>query len=164
MRSVEEIFRPMKEACTQAAVTNETQISDIIRWALKQTGRAEVYQSSFSISEEYIRRMIRIKEEGLITGYHLLLDHKATLKTARLAKLIEHVAEETRLGSNHSKVVLIKPQEGERVVVISSQNLTRGNRTECYIVTKDEEVTESVEADLQRAFHEGSIDIKALWN
>ena len=41
----------------------------------------------------------------------------------------------THLADNHSKVLLIHSKQGDKVTVITSQNLTRGNRNESYIVT-----------------------------
>ena len=133
--SIENIFRPLSDAPLQSALSNEVQIADILEWVLQQVGTAEVWQTSFSISEEFLRRLYFITRNGSASAIHLVLDFKATNKTLSLWTFIEQVISSTHLADNHSKVLLIHSQKGEKVTVITSQNLTRGNRNESYIVT-----------------------------
>ena len=133
--SIENIFRPLSDAPLQSALSNEVQIADILEWVLQQVGTAEVWQTSFSISEEFLRRLYFITRNGSASAIHLVLDFKATNKTLSLWTFIEQVISTTHLADNHSKVLLIHSQKGEKVTVITSQNLTRGNRNESYIVT-----------------------------
>lgn len=133
--SIENIFRPLSDAPLQSALSNEMQIADILEWVLQQVGTAEVWQTSFSISEEFLRRLYFITRNGSASAIHLVLDFKATNKTLSLWTFIEQVISTTHLADNHSKVLLIHSQKGDKVTVITSQNLTRGNRNESYIVT-----------------------------
>ena len=41
------------------------------------------------------------------------------------------------LADNHSKVLLVRSENGDTVTVLTSQNLTRGNRIESALVTTD---------------------------
>ena len=133
--SIENIFRPLSDAPLQSALSNEVQIADILEWVLQQVGTAEVWQTSFSISEEFLRRLYFITRNGSASAIHLVLDFKATNKTLSLWTFIEQVISSTHLADNHSKVLLIYSKKGDKVTVITSQNLTRGNRNESYIVT-----------------------------
>ena len=133
--SIENIFRPLSDAPLQSALSNEVQIADILEWVLQQVGTAEVWQTSFSISEEFLRRLYFITRNGSASAIHLVLDFKATNKTLSLWTFIEQVISTTHLADNHSEVLLIRSLRGEKVTVITSQNLTRGNRNESYIVT-----------------------------
>lgn len=45
--------------------------------------------------------------------------------------------ERTYLADNHSKILLVKSEAGETVSVITSQNLTRGNRHESAFISTD---------------------------
>ena len=135
--SISNIFRPLAEHSVQSALTNEVQIADILEWVLEQVGTSEVWQTSFSISEEFLRRLYFITRGGKATAIHLVLDYKATNKTLHLWRFIEQVISTTHLADNHSKVLLVQSQTGEKVSIITSQNLTRGNRNEAYIITTD---------------------------
>ena len=69
----------------QAYLSNQLQVADVVEWCLNQmTGQATIRQTSFSISEEFIRRLYHIRQSGKVSDIQLLLDHKATNKTLRL--------------------------------------------------------------------------------
>ena len=138
--SIENIFRPLSSTSLQSALTNEVQIADILEWVLQQVGRSEVWQTSFSISEEFLRRLYFITKDDKASAIHLVLDFKATNKTLSLWTFIEQVITTTHLADNHSKVLLVQSEKGDKVCIITSQNLTRGNRNESYIITTDEHV------------------------
>ena len=138
--SIENIFRPLSSTSLQSALTNEVQIADILEWVLQQVGRSEVWQTSFSISEEFLRRLYFITKDDKASAIHLVLDFKATNKTLSLWTFIEQVITTTHLADNHSKVLLVQSEKGDKVCIITSQNLTRGNRNESYIITTDEQV------------------------
>ena len=138
--NIDDIFHPLSSTITQSALTNTIQIADILEWVLKQVGRSEVWQTSFSISEEFLRRLYFITRDGSASAIHLVLDFKATNKTLSLWTFIEQVITTTHLADNHSKVLLVQSEKGDKVCIITSQNLTRGNRNESYIITTDEHV------------------------
>lgn len=54
---INEILRPLKDAPCQAYLSNAVQVADILEWILSQVGVAEIWQTSFSISEEFLRRL-----------------------------------------------------------------------------------------------------------
>lgn len=101
--SISEILRPLKDAPFQAYLSNAVQVADILEWILEQTGTAEVWQTSFSISEEFLRRLFFLKKKRPISRFNLLLDHKATNKTVKLWSFIVQVVDRTFLADNHSK-------------------------------------------------------------
>ena len=146
--SISEIFRPLKDAPVQSALSNAVQIADILEWVLEQVGTSEVWQTSFSISEEFLRRLHFITRAGSAPAIHLVLDFKATNKTLSLWTFIEQVISSTHLADNHSKVLLIQAQSGTKVSIITSQNLTRGNRNESYIITTDDAVFDKFKAEV----------------
>lgn len=133
---VNELLKPLSDAPLQAYLDNRIQIFDIIEKILLETGKADIYISTFSTSEEFLRRIYRIKESGLIHKAVMLADLKATQKTVRLYSFIHNVFEDVYLSENHSKVILIQ-NEKWCVSICTSQNQTRGNRTESGIITTD---------------------------
>lgn len=128
----------LKHHKTGMFLSDEIQMADIIEIVIEQLGPSILYQTSFSISEEFLRRLFFIKKSGMLNKTILLLDHKATLKTARVWDFCSKVFDESHLTSNHSKVLLFESETGKKVSVISSQNLTRGNRMEAYSISTDE--------------------------
>lgn len=162
--SIEKIFRPLCEASVQSALSNEVQIADILEWVLEQVGKAEVWQTSFSISEEFLRRLYFITRDGSASAIHLVLDFKATNKTLSLWTFIEQVISTTHLADNHSKVLLIKSEAGDKVSIITSQNLTRGNRNESYIITTDEAVFDKFLNEVQNLIKNHAVPLSDILN
>lgn len=138
--NIDQILRPLKETPFQAYLSNAVQVADILEWILSQVGVAEVWQTSFSISEEFLRRLFFICKANKVSRINLVLDHKATNKTLKLWAFITQVIERTYLADNHSKILLVKGENGTTVSVITSQNLTRGNRHESAFISTSPEI------------------------
>ena len=111
---IDQILRPLKETPFQAYLSNAVQVADILEWILSQVGIAEVWQTSFSISEEFLRRLFFICKANKVSRINLVLDHKATNKTLKLWAFITQVIERTYLADNHSKILLVKGENGNR--------------------------------------------------
>ena len=137
---INQILRPLKETPFQAYLSNAVQVADILEWILSQVGIAEVWQTSFSISEEFLRRLFFITKDKKVSRINLVLDHKATNKTLKLWAFITQVIERTYLADNHSKILLVRSEKGDTVSVITSQNLTRGNRHESAFISTSPEI------------------------
>ncbi len=138
--SLSEILQPLASNPSQAYLSNAVQVADILEWVLDQVGNSEVWQTSFSISEEFLRRLFFISKDKRVSRINLVLDHKATNKTLKLWAFISQVIERTYLADNHSKILLVKSEAGDTVSVITSQNLTRGNRHESAFISTDPEI------------------------
>ena len=160
--SIENIFRPLSSTSLQSALTNEVQIADILEWVLQQVGRSEVWQTSFSISEEFLRRLYFITKDDKASAIHLVLDFKATNKTLSLWTFIEQVITTTHLADNHSKVLLVQSEKGDKVCIITSQNLTRGNRNESYIITTDKHVFDKFLDEIKSLIKNHSVPLSEI--
>ncbi len=156
-------LKPIREKPYQAYLSNALQVADILDWVLKQLGKSEVWQTSFSISEEFIRRLYFIEKSGLVTKFNLVLDHKATNKTLKLWAFITQVIDTTYLADNHSKVLLVKSEHGEMVSIITSQNLTRGNRCESAVITTDEDIFSTLHSQIQDLITNHSVPLNDLF-
>ena len=131
--AIEEYLQPLQPNQTQCYLTNTLQVADIVEWVLSQIGKSTIWQTSFSISEEFLRRLYFISKSGNVETIHLLLDFKATQKTLRLWAFLTQVIEHTYLADNHSKVILIQ-SAAMSVAIITSQNLTLLHRMrECHL-------------------------------
>ena len=79
--SIDKILKPLADTPFQAYLSNAVQVADILDWILSQVGVSEIWQTSFSISEEFLRRLYFITKEKQVSRINLVLDHKATNKT-----------------------------------------------------------------------------------
>ena len=137
---INELLKPLKNIpppVNQAYLSSALQVADVLVWILEQVGVAEIWQTSFSISDEFLRRLYFICRDKRVSRISLVHDHKATNKTLKLWAFISQVIENTYLADNHSKILLVRSQGGDTVSVVTSQNLTRGNRAECAFISTD---------------------------
>ena len=161
--SIDQILRPLKESPFQAYLSNAVQVADILEWILAQVGVAEVWQTSFSISEEFLRRLYFITKDKKVSRINLVLDHKATNKTLKLWAFIAQVIERTYLADNHSKILLVKSEAGKTVSVITSQNLTRGNRHESAFISTDPAIFATLKAQVDDLITNHSVPLHDLF-
>lgn len=62
--SVGDVLKPLSEQPTQAYLTNALQVADVLDWILNQVGESEVWQTTFSISEEFLRRLYFLRKKS----------------------------------------------------------------------------------------------------
>lgn len=161
--SIDQILRPLKETPFQAYLSNAVQVADILEWILGQVGVAEVWQTSFSISEEFLRRLFFITKDKRVSRINLVPNHKATNKTLKLWAFITQVIERTYLADNHSKILLVKSEAGDTVSVITSQNLTRGNRHESAFISTSPEIFANLHAQVNDLITNHSVPLHDLF-
>ncbi len=160
---INSILRPLRDTPNQAYLSNAVQVADILEWILQQVGVAEVWQTSFSISEEFLRRLFFICKANKVSRINLVLDHKATNKTLKLWAFITQVIERTFLADNHSKILLVKGDNGTVVSVVTSQNLTRGNRAESAFISTDPEIFAGLFAQVDDLITNHSVPLNDLF-
>ena len=161
--SINDILKPLGEKPYQAYLSNVLQVADVLEWVLEQVGTAEVWQTSFSISEEFLRRLFFIEKSGQVKRFNLVLDHKATNKTLKLWAFITQVIQRTYLADNHSKILLVRSEAGDTVSVVTSQNLTRGNRSESAFITTDKEIFATLHAQVEDLITNHSVPLNDLF-
>ena len=161
--AIEDYLKPLQPNQTQCYLANTLQVADIVEWTLAQIGKSTIWQTSFSISEEFLRRLYFISKSGNVETIHLLLDFKATQKTLRLWAFLSQVIEHTYLADNHSKVILIRSATMS-VAIITSQNLTRGNRHESAIVTTDPNIFNTLHTEIEDLIKNHSVPLSELYN
>lgn len=160
---ISDILKPLADKPSQAYLSNAIQVADILEWILEQVGIAEIWQTSFSISEEFLRRLFFICKANKVSRINLVLDHKATNKTLKLWAFITQVIERTYLADNHSKILLVKSESGDTVSVVTSQNLTRGNRAESAFISTDPEIFAGLFAQVNDLITNHSVPLNDLF-
>ncbi|MBQ8712970.1 MAG: C4-dicarboxylate ABC transporter [Prevotella sp.] len=161
--NIADILKPLDRTASQAYLSNVVQVADLLEWILEQVGTAKVWQTSFSISEEFLRRLFFIEKSGRVSEFNLVLDHKATNKTLKLWAFITQVIERTYLTDNHSKILLVKAESGQTVSVITSQNLTRGNRHESAFISTDRHIFDTLHAQVTDLIDNHSVPLYDLF-
>lgn len=154
-------FRPLSDVPTLYHLGTGLHTLGLLRWILKQTGRADVYVSTFSTSDAFLCGFLRLRRRKLIANATLVADLKAARKTVQLYRLMQSCFDHVHLAQNHSKIMLVK-NEIHQVAVISSQNQTYGDRAECTMITTDPKAYYSLLAGL-RGIVDKSLELNGLF-
>ncbi len=161
--SIDDILKPLAEEQTQCYLCDIMQVADVIDWVLEQVGKSIIVQTSFSICEEALRRMHTIRKRGLVSELYLVLDYKATNKTLSLWPFLLNTADGVYLANNHSKVILIKGEDGRKVTIITSQNLTRGNKNEATFITSDPTIFKKMSNEISGMIQDGTVNLSDIY-
>ena len=161
--SISDYLKPLADTPNQAYLTNALQVADVLEWILQQVGKSKVWQTSFSISEEFLRRLFFIEKRGKVLEFNLVLDHKATNKTLKLWSFICQVMKRTYLADNHSKILLVESEAGDTVSVVTSQNLTRGNRHESTFISTDKAIFAALHGQVTDLIQNHSVPLNDLF-
>lgn len=161
--SISDYLKPLADTPNQAYLTNALQVADVLEWILQQVGKSKVWQTSFSISEEFLRRLFFIEKGGKVLEFNLVLDHKATNKTLKLWSFICQVMKRTYLADNHSKILLVESEAGDTISVVTSQNLTRGNRHESTFISTDKAIFAALNGQVTDLIRNHSVPLNDLF-
>lgn len=161
--SISDYLKPLADTPNQAYLTNALQVADVLEWILQQVGKSKVWQTSFSISEEFLRRLFFIEKGGKVLEFNLVLDHKATNKTLKLWSFICQVMKRTYLADNHSKILLVESEAGDTISVVTSQNLTRGNRHESTFISTDKAIFSALHGQVTDLIRNHSVPLNDLF-
>ncbi|MCH3994138.1 MAG: C4-dicarboxylate ABC transporter [Prevotella sp.] len=140
-KDLDGILKPLPEAPIQAYFGSGVHTLGILHWILKQTGKADVWVSSYSTSEPFLNGFCLMKMKGIIGNSAILLDQRAARKTLKLERLMVGAFDHVFMGQNHSKILLIRNRSFE-ISVITSQNQTYGARAESTVITTNHDVFE----------------------
>lgn len=160
---IDKVLEPLQWQPVQVYYNETLQVIDVLEWILKQVGEARVWQTTFSLSVEYLSRLyqLRLHNAVNITEHIVVMDDKATTKTIKLWQFISQVIPKVYLTKSHAKFTLVEAASGQKVTLLTSQNLTRGNRYESAVVLTSPAVFDRLKAQLlyvikykSRPFHE----------
>ena len=157
-RDINTMLRPLAEKPVQAYFGQGLHTLGLLGWLLGQTGRADVYVSSYSTSEPFLNGFALLRDRGLVARSVLLLDQRAARKTLKLERLMAGAFEHVMLGQNHSKLLLIQ-NAGWTVSVVTSQNQTYGARAESTIICTDPQVFDVLQQQFFHIVADGAVEL-----
>lgn len=127
---------------------------DLLLYLLHITGKAEIWLSTFSISEAAIRALFTAGENGLIDRIHCLFDHTIPKNKLSLLFFAHNVVTDIAISANHSKIILLE-NDTWKVTVVSSANMTPNPRKEAGVLFTVPDVFDLYKAHLVRSISEG---------
>jgi len=112
---------------------------EILEYLLKQTGEANVYLCTWSISEEAIRRFNVWKETGQIKNLYTIIDNGLRNRKPEIYQSAVAMFENLKFTALHAKITIIE-NDTHKITLLTSANYTRNPRTEVGIIIWDDEL------------------------
>lgn len=95
---------------------------------------ATVTVLSYSVTDGWLRQLMKLKEEMQIEKVTIILDRDVMIRHRQLLNQLENVADEIYLSDSHAKAYIATGKEYE-LAVITSANATQNYRNECFYTT-----------------------------
>lgn len=113
---------------------------------------------SYSVTDGWLRQLMKLKEEMAIEKVTVILDRDVMIRHRQLLNQLQSVADEIFLSVSHAKAYIAQGKSYE-VAIITSANATQNYRNECFYTTDRPAELERLKTDvgtiLQSAFRIG---------
>ncbi len=106
---------------------------ELLSYLLSITGPAELFISTFSIGEIAITTLYNLFKEKQIIKLDMLIDYTAKKHRLELLNFATNMGAHIKIDSNHSKVILLK-NDSWNIVVVGSGNMTPNPRYEAGVI------------------------------
>jgi len=107
----------------------------MIAHCLKVTGSAKVYLTSWTISEQPVKEILQLLDNGTITELSCLFDSRVPKQCPNAYQIAQHRFADLKLCHIHAKIAVII-NDDYQVTINSSANLSRNDAIEAYVVTE----------------------------
>lgn len=114
---------------------------ELLTYLLSITGPADVYITTWAITEEPVRSLMFLKETGVIRSVKCVFDHKVKEQKSKAFLLAESNFDIVHLAKCHAKVSLIVNDDWG-VSISGSANYTRNPRVERGVICTQWQVAE----------------------
>jgi hypothetical protein len=129
-------------------------VHDLLFYLLHQTGPADVWIATWSMTEDSCRMLVQGLEAGLIRSLRLLIDARVIRRNTAAYNFVKNHADQVRITANHAKVTVIE-NEAWAIAINGSPNYTNNPRIEAGVVTENRLVARAhkswIEAEMAKA-------------
>ena len=132
---------PPEGECLDIVSNGDWSTHDLLFFILQKTGPAEVYFTTWAISEFAIRQLYTFVNTGLITKLTGIFDYRnVTHKTAEL-QFLKQITPEIKAVKIHAKVTVVQNAQWG-ITIVGSANYTRNPRIEAGVLRNSKKSAE----------------------
>lgn len=102
-------------------------------------GKCNVYLTSWSVKSTAVKTLLALMSNGFILQLRCVFDPRIKTQCPEAWQLADYNLEIIKLYKCHAKVTVIENEEWG-ISIVSSANLTRNPRIECYVISTDKNV------------------------
>ena len=123
------------------ASIGEWSMHNLLFHLLNKTGPANVFISTWSVSEDAVRQIIDKIKTGFILNIKAVFDWRVKLRRPEAFELAKFNIADIRLTTCHAKVTIIQNENWD-IVVVGSANYTNNPRIEAGVISCDKTAAE----------------------
>lgn len=116
-------------------------LHDLIVYYLSLAGPAELHFITWSVKEYQAKLFTSMKERGLITAIHALLDYRNSVQNSEALYMLEKNSTSLGFQRTHAKVTVISNDKWS-ISIVGSLNLTENTKNDAGVITVSREMGE----------------------
>ncbi len=117
-------------------------LHQIVKLIVDKVGPAKLYITTWGLSEDPVRMLFNLKEQGKLTELYGLFSERVKERQPKAFQMAESIFDKITLRKLHAKVVVVVGKE-HSFSVISSMNLTRNPRAETGVITNSKNIADA---------------------
>lgn len=114
---------------------------NLIGHLLETTGTAEIWACTWSMTEDSIRSLLKLKNEGHIKKLHILCDWRVKIRCPEAMIMARQNFAELKVATCHAKVCVIQNANWQ-ISIVGSANFTNNPRIEAGVITENQEIAQ----------------------
>ena len=123
---------------------------ELLAYVLEQTGPADVWITTWSCTEEPLRMLVKMKQNGMIRNMRCLFGDRVPVMSPNAWQLAKYNFTDIKLSHCHAKVQVIRNEQWG-VVIMGSANFTINPRWEAGVVCCDKNVADEFAKGIDEA-------------
>lgn len=128
--------------CIPYATGGQWSLHELIEYLLRQIGPSEVWLTTWALSENPVRCLANLKDEGLISALHCLFDHRIRNNAVGPLHMLTETADTYGFTKVHAKAAVMIPENDVPFTILTSANLTNNKRIEVGTIIRNAECAE----------------------
>ena len=137
IKNLEECIGQLDSLTTVKFVTDGAwSMHHLLAYCLMKCGPSKVYISTWTMTEEPARHILKMKESGMIKSLTCLFDHRISTRAVGAMQLINAISDKIALIKVHAKITCIVG-ENMKVSIVGSANYSRNRRLEAGTIFTD---------------------------
>lgn len=137
---LQEVFGRISQGQTVPFVSlGDWSTHDLLFFLLEQTGPAQVYFTTWAISEYAIRQLYNLIEQGMILELKGIFDYRNGVRKPAELQFLEKISTEIKPAKCHAKVTVLE-NDNWGISIVGSANYTRNPRIEAGVLFSLKEV------------------------
>jgi len=138
-----------------AVSEGEWSLHNTIAHVAEQIGPCDAWIATWSISEDAVRQLVKMRLDGKIRRMTMLVDWRVRTRRPGAAALAKENTDRIRVANCHAKAAVLRNDE-YAVAIVTTANLTNNPRTEVYVLVEDDDIAAFHVAWIEDGIERGS--------